>query len=192
MLAWISGQRKRGVRKAGESLYAAVMMQARLPVFYRDLGVPDTVDGRFDLLALHGSLLLARLEAAGDRRGKIVAQAFFDALFRAADRGLRQAGVGDLSVPAHVKRMMKAFKGRYAAYIPALGDSQALAQALRRNLFGTVQEPDMRHLASLAGYAGKTYEFLLNQDIEAIYSGSVLFIEPGRERNAGDGSGMAA
>lgn len=192
MLGWISGRNNRKTRKAAESLYAAVMAQARHPAFYRDFGVPDTVDGRFDLLALHGCLLLARLDGEGDRRGRIVAQAFFDALFRAADRGLRQAGVGDLGVPSHVKRMMKAFKGRYAAYIPALADRKALEQALRRNLFGTVQDPDTRPVAALAAYIDETYKFLLKQDIEDIYSGSVLFVEPDRERSAGDESGMAA
>ena len=55
-------------KKTAESLAAAIAERARAPEFFRDLAVPDTFDGRFDMVALHGWLVLERLEAEGDRR----------------------------------------------------------------------------------------------------------------------------
>ncbi len=117
-----------------DALYAKAVAQARLPVFYADREVPDTVDGRFDLLALHVFLMLHRLGAEG-RKTKRLSQDLFDLMFGDMDRSLREMGVSDMSVGKRVKEMARAFYGRIDAYEPALSDSAKLEEALARNLY---------------------------------------------------------
>lgn len=120
-------------------LLAAVTAAARAPALYGPGRVPDSFDGRFQILSLCGVLALRRLGAAAAQAP--LAQAFTDALFLSFDDGLREAGVGDLSVPKHMKKIGQAFYGRYAAYDAALsaGDRPALAAALSRNIWGEEQ-----------------------------------------------------
>lgn len=122
----------------GAALYAGIVEQARLPAFYAAAGVPDTLDGRFELVSLHAFLLLHRLKREGEA-GARLAQVVVDAMFADMDAALREIGVGDLGVPHRVKRMLSGFRGRIAAYeagLDAPGDG--LAAALRRNLYGTL------------------------------------------------------
>src|SRR5438128_12547656 len=103
------------VREAAELAYRRVVEQARQPGFFLDGGVPDTLDGRFELICLHAFLYLHRLKA--DRpRASPLCQSFFDRMFADFDRSLREMGVGDLSVGKHVKRMARAFYGRILSY----------------------------------------------------------------------------
>jgi cytochrome b pre-mRNA-processing protein 3 len=109
---------------------------AREPALYATVGVPDTVDGRFDLIGLHVFLLIRRLTRLPDP-GAALAQAVFDAMFSDMDVNLRESGVGDLSVGRKVRTMWEAFHGRCAAYQAALdaGDAEALRAALVRNVW---------------------------------------------------------
>jgi cytochrome b pre-mRNA-processing protein 3 len=114
-----------------QTLYDAVVARARAPVFFRDFGVADSIDGRFDMVALHGWLALAQLKAAGDREG---AQGLTDAIFTGFDEALREQGAGDMGLSRKIKAMADAFFGRLKAYDEA-GDDDALAEALARNLY---------------------------------------------------------
>ena len=116
---------------------SAVVEQARRPEFFTRFGVPDTLDGRFELICLHAFLYLHRLKSE-PCRARRVAQRFFDTMFADFDRSLRELGTGDLSVGRQVKRMAEAFYGRIRAYEQGLdGDEDAVAAALDRNLYGT-------------------------------------------------------
>jgi cytochrome b pre-mRNA-processing protein 3 len=118
-------------RRLSERLCAALIERARAPVFFREHGVPDTVDGRFDLLTLHAWLVLERLEAA-DRRD--LAQALTDGLFVRFDEALRDMGAGDMGMGRRMKKMASAFFGRTRAYSAAADDVE-LAAAIERNIF---------------------------------------------------------
>ncbi len=149
--------RRRRFERAGYELYGAAVAAARQPWFYRELGVPDTLDGRFDLVGLHAFLVIRRLSALPPP-GPDVSQAVFDAMFSDMDINLREMGVSDLAVGKRVTAMWEAFHGRAAAYeaalagAPPVGDGDtALAEALARNVWrGQVTLPDgPRRLASL-------------------------------------------
>ncbi len=120
-------------------LYAAVVAEARRPDWYVDGAVPDTLDGRFDMVALVLSLLLLRLEeVTAGNPGHPAAQLSADLADRfIADMegNLREDGISDQAVPRHLGQMMAALGGRLGAYRAARGDPQALAQALQRNLY---------------------------------------------------------
>ena len=113
-----SAQGPTGTSGPAFALYAAAVAAAREPWFYQALGVPDTLDGRFDLVALHAFLLIHRLQAAPDP-GPALAQAVFDAMFSDMDNNLREIGVSDLRVGKRVRAMWEAFHGRAKAYASA-------------------------------------------------------------------------
>src|SRR6185436_12245430 len=122
-------------RRAAEH-YMALVTQARRPEFYESLGVPDTLDGRFDLIVLHASLYVKRMRAAGPA-GQDLAQAVFDSMFDNLDQSLREMGVGDVTLAKKVRAMISAFYGRAVAYDAALADGNkaTLAEALVRNIY---------------------------------------------------------
>jgi cytochrome b pre-mRNA-processing protein 3 len=120
---------------AAAALYARTAEQARAPELFEACGIPDTLDGRFDALALHAALVIDRLRRDPD--GEAMAQAFFDAMFRHLDLTLREIGVQDLGVGRRVKIMAEGFHGRALAYREALaGGGEALSDVLRRNAYG--------------------------------------------------------
>ena len=115
---WLAGfvsTEARARRDSARLLYAAVVARAREPVFYTRFRVPDSLDGRFDMIALHAFLVLRRLKEEG-ADGAALGQALFDVIFSDMDRSLREMGAGDLGVGRRVKRMARGFYGRIAAY----------------------------------------------------------------------------
>ncbi|MEQ1864055.1 MAG: ubiquinol-cytochrome C chaperone family protein [Micropepsaceae bacterium] len=120
----------------GAWIYNALVEQARRPQFYESMEVPDTLDGRFDLIVLHAGLYLPRLKSVR-ADGKALAQATFDQMFANMEQGLRELGNGDMSVPKKIQKMVQAFYGRATAYDAALrgGDLAALRAALHRNVY---------------------------------------------------------
>ena len=169
--------RRRSRPRVAEALYLLLVEQARRPEFYERAGVPDSVDGRFDMIALHGFLLMHRLKAGGGAAGDL-AQAVYDNMFADLDRSLREMGVGDLGVPKQIKRMVRAFHGRVAAYDAALdGDGDELSEALRRNLFGTVS-PEREHVALMAAYLRREAVALAGMPTEELLAGRLAFGPP--------------
>ncbi len=123
--------RSRGRKQAVAGLYAALVGRARAPVFYAELGVPDTVDGRFDLIALHAWLVLDRLRAAGLND---LSQELMNTIFLGFDEGLRELGSGDMGLGKRLKTLADAFYGRLKGYDES-GDAAAMAAAVTRNLY---------------------------------------------------------
>jgi len=150
-----------------EAIYGMIVTQAREPIFYRDLGVPDTVNGRFDLLLLHLWLLLRRLRTVA-QGGTEVSQALFDRFCEDMDDNLREMGVGDQTVPKRMRAFGEAFYGRVQAYDQATETgAEALAQAICKNILNGVGLDQARRLAAYAVAAdaglGKTADPALLQ-----------------------------
>jgi cytochrome b pre-mRNA-processing protein 3 len=178
-MAVFSFFRERPEKTAATALYGAIVSQSRQPEFYSQMGVPDTLDGRFDVLLLNASLAMRRLTGAGARGGK-VSQALFNLMFLDLDHSLREMGVGDLVVPKRIKEMGEAFYGRALAYDKALeaGDREALEAALVRNVFrGGASDG----ASALATYAERAYALLKAQSVEDLCDGRVEFPALGAE-----------
>jgi cytochrome b pre-mRNA-processing protein 3 len=162
---------------AAELAYRRVVEQARQPGFFTDGGVPDTVDGRFELICLHAFLYLRRLKRERPASAAL-AQRFFDVMFLDFDRALREMGTGDLSVSREIKRMAEGFYGRIAAYEEGLAAGDAvLHPALVRNLFGTAAAREGQ-LAAMAGYLRREAAGLDRQDATALLAGEIAFGGP--------------
>ena len=170
LLDWIRRGRLR--RDAAHALYAHVVRQARSPVLYGAYGVPDTLDGRFDLIVVHVHLALRRLRR--ERPGRPLSQALFDVLFADMDRSLREIGVSDHSIGRKMKDMVKAFYGRIAAYDVAFDDPEALAAALLRNVWREAEER-REEARRLAAYVRRQAAFLEGQPLAALERGELLF-----------------
>jgi cytochrome b pre-mRNA-processing protein 3 len=149
-------------RKPEEALAVAVYgrtaRDARMADLFEACGIPDTLDGRFDALALHAALMIDRLRREPD--GEALAQAFFDAMFRHLDLTLREIGVQDLGVGRRIKIMAEGLHGRALAYRAALaGGPDPLVEVLRRNAYGgrppVDSEPVLRLEEHVRGYAGR-------------------------------------
>lgn len=161
---------------AGE-LYMRIVEQSRLPAFFRHGAVPDTLDGRFDLIALHSFLLLYRLRDTG-AEAKDFSQELFNAMFADMDRGLRDLGSSDVRTPKRVKAMVEAFYGRAKAYEDGLtGPGGGLAEALRRNLFRAVEAGEGPS-ALMADYVRREAENLAQQSLPDLIAGRISFGPP--------------
>ena len=175
------------------ALYGMIVAQARTPAFYTGYGVPDTVQGRFDLIVLHLVLVLARLgrdheprprpgRHAEPGRGRsperALGQGLFDAFCRDLDANLREMGVGNLAVPREMRRFGEAFYGRQAAYGEALAaaDDRELEKALARNIFEAAGIDD--RAARLARYARAAAKLLDTVEEDALVAGQLVFPNP--------------
>jgi cytochrome b pre-mRNA-processing protein 3 len=140
-------------------LYSRTAERARDPELFEACGIPDTLDGRFDALALHAALMIGRLQKEPD--GEALAQAFFDAMFRHLDLTLREIGVQDLGVGRRIKIMAEGFHGRALAYREALdGGERTLGEVLRRNAYGGRPPADADKVARLEAHVRAEVERL--------------------------------
>jgi len=165
--------RRRERRAAALAAYGRIVERSRDPIFYVGWGIPDTLDGRFEVLALHTFLVLNRLKREpGD--APAFAQELFDTMFADLDGALREMGAGDLGVGRRVKAMARGLYGRIAAYERGLADEAAMVAALRRNLFGTATA-DEAQLAALSAYARCQAAALAAQPATALLAGALAF-----------------
>jgi cytochrome b pre-mRNA-processing protein 3 len=152
-----------------EAIYGMIVTQAREPSFYQALEVPDTVDGRFDMILLHLWIALSQLEQRDDKE---LSQALFDHFCSDMDANLREMGVGDLTVPKRMRAFGEAFYGRSAAYHRALAEGcEPLAEALNKNIYNGGNIESARRLAA---YVADAKAVLVSGD-EVTQAGGLRF-----------------
>ena len=149
--------RKRTNRVLIEAIYAALVDRARDPVLFQDYGIDDSFEGRFDSLTFFVVLVTRRLKSM-PAPAPDLAQDVIDHVFAQFDRALREAGVGDLTVPKRMKTMAGAFMGRASAYDQALTarNVEALEGALSRNIYAS--NPDKHHKARILAAYGMSFD----------------------------------
>lgn len=178
MVRWFGGVR----RGAGEDhLYARIVALARDPLLFTAGGVPDTLDGRFDALALTLSLVLQRIDGATEQETKAARRAvdrwqgaLVERFVDDMDRSLREMGVGDVSVGRKVRQMATAQSGRHLAYMQALAadDPHALEQALVRNIWRG-EQPASDALATLAAWVTELRGRLRETGLDDLHEGRI-------------------
>ncbi|MBI1685627.1 ubiquinol-cytochrome C chaperone family protein [Caulobacter hibisci] len=163
----------RPARIAGEKLYTAAVAQARSPRFYAELGVRDSLEGRFELFTLHVVLVMERLKGQGEAAGE-TSQAVFDSYVRGLDDAFRQIGVSDTAVGKKMKKLAGAFYGRLKTYDEAfatLPETADLDAALARTVFEERGEGDIVAVSAYVrsardGLAGQSLDDLLNGEVQ--------------------------
>lgn len=157
------------------ALYGTIVAQARTPALYADFGVPDTVEGRFEMIVLHLALVLRHLRA--DERQKAAGQALFDTFCTEMDRALREMGVGDLGVGKRMRKMAEAFYGRAGSYDAGLaaGDAAAISATIGRTLFDEASDP---RAGALAAYAAEIDRALARTPPDALLAADVAWPRP--------------
>ncbi|PWC85886.1 ubiquinol-cytochrome C chaperone [Azospirillum sp. TSH100] len=168
------GSRSRAAAVGG--LFTAIVRQAREPGFYRVLAVPDTLDGRFEMVALHLLLVMRRLKGQGSEAGKL-SQRLYETMVDDFEKSLLEMGAGDSGIARRVKTMARGMAGRIRAYDEALADSDGrrLEVALDNNLYGTVDPVPEGVLAAMAAYVRACAAVLDAQPLESLMTGEVRF-----------------
>jgi len=156
-------------------LYVEIVKQARQPGFYTELGVPDTPDGRFDMVLVHAYLLFRRMKDNHDQTNEL-SQAVFDLMFADMDQNLREMGLGDIGVSHRIKGMIKAFYGRVTVYDEGVAEDgdRRLKEALKRNLYRK-SEPTDDQVSRMARYIYEGIDTLSAQKNTEILIGRVQF-----------------
>ncbi len=158
------------------ALYGAIVAQSRHPAFFTDLGVPDTLEGRFEMVSLHAWLVMRRL-AMGGKPAADFNQGLFDFMFADLDFNLREMGAGDMKVGDRVKDLASHYYGRVGAYdagIAVKDDPSVLESAIDRNLYGSTL-PDPAHVATMARYMRRQLAHLEAFPIDRLLAGQVEF-----------------
>ena len=148
--------------------YRQIAERARRPILFTLYGVPDTIDGRFEMLCLHAYALFHGLKGKG-ADAEALSQAVYDAMFADLDGSLRELGAADLGVGKRIKAMTEALNGRIQAY-----DRDAeLEQAIRRNVYGTVT-PSEDQVRRMAAYLRAIRAALARAPLKDICDGSAI------------------
>lgn len=166
--------RPRPARSVGRALYARAVAQSREPGLYSELGVPDTVEGRFEAYSLHVVLLLDRLRGEGEAAAEI-SQALFDTYVKGLDEALREMGVGDLSVGRKMRKLGEAFYGRCKSYegaLAALPDEAPLQALIARTVYA---EADASAAPRLVAYVLAQRAALAALPLERLLGGDVAW-----------------
>lgn len=165
------------LRHTARQLYGSSVTASRAPEFYVSCGVPDTAEGRFEMLILHLFLVQERLKAAGEA-GAGVGRALAEEFVAEMDNALREMGVGDMGIPRRVKQAAEAYNGRLIAYEKAAAEADlaALQAALSRNVYaGTAPEFGP---GTLLSYVRAAREAVRAQSTDAIVNGVIAFPAP--------------
>ncbi|MCC7305257.1 MAG: hypothetical protein IT558_03245 [Alphaproteobacteria bacterium] len=169
-------RKKNPYEAAARKVYAALLEYIRHPAFYREMGVPDSFTGRFDLMLMHIFLVMERFRAEAPDFN----QALFDATFFDMDQTLREMGIGDMGVPKRMRRMMKAFNGRMHAYSEGF-QKDDLDTVLRRNLYGTITNPDEKFVQEMKIHMKQCSDILANVSLADACEGRPVFPSFGEE-----------
>ncbi|HAA91305.1 MAG TPA: ubiquinol-cytochrome C chaperone [Rhodospirillaceae bacterium] len=160
------------------ALYHRIVEQARRPEFFDAFAVPDTANGRFDMIVLHCYCVMRRLKKSPE--GYDLSQMLATVLVDDLDRNLREMGVGDLSVGKKVKRIAEGFYGRLDAYDAAFEETEdeALSEALRRNIYSSLDDPPTDGVAAMVSYFRREVAAVDEVDLERLALGEVTFGAP--------------
>ncbi|GHB36612.1 ubiquinol-cytochrome c chaperone [Pseudovibrio japonicus] len=163
-----------------KTTYERIVAQARLPVFYEHYGIPDTSEGRFEMIVLHAFCVFHRLRGE-DKAARKFAQAVFDYFFQDMDQSMRELGIGDEGVRKRVRIMVESFYGRTSSYMDALDnkDNDALFEAFVRNIYG--ERGEAVAIRALVHYMNDAVEGLAALSTKQILAGDVKFVAPKTE-----------
>jgi len=159
------------------NFYFKIVNVSRNKKFYKNLSVPDTLDGRFDLLVLFSVITIYFISKFGTK-GQYFSQALFDKIFLDLDLTLRELGAGDAGVHIKIKNMVNSFMGRQKVYCRCLekNDFILLNEALIKNVYRNVKSfndsPE-----KLTNYCQKIYNSFIKENEDYFFLDQIKFPE---------------
>lgn len=174
MLNWL--RRNAELRQRGQDLYERIVAQARLPEFYSVAKVPDTMEGRFEMIVLHLFIVLDRLKNEG-AVGQKLGQRIMEHLVADMDDAMRQIGIGDMGVPRRIQKTAAAMRERIRDYDAAIGEmGGSLQEALAAHIYRSASSEGRAE--KLAAYLRAVRSELRGQASDQIRMGRVSFPQP--------------
>lgn len=161
-------KQKNPYEQPARSVYGALLTHIRQPVFYEELAVPDTFEGRFDVLVLHVFMVMEHMLV--HEKGEVFNQTLFDVMFADMDQALREMGKGDMGVPKQMRAMMLGFNGRVHAYQDAFGDDEKRAAVIAKNIYNT---QDSDSAKKMSNYSALAMRHVKAQSQENILAGTL-------------------
>ena len=177
-------KKNKDVKKLSGILYKFIVEQARTKAFYLDLKVPDTIDGRFELIVLHFYLLERRLDKK-IKKDQLIYKEILEIMYKDFDMSLREMGVGDLSVGKKIYHMTEAFSGRLFAYrkFSKKKNINVIRATIKRNIYGTIKDIDEKYVKIIKSYIFDSMDFLDKIKIDKVSENSAIFLDLNRYIN---------
>ena len=162
-------------------LYKLIVEQARSKQFYLSLKVPDTIDGRFELIVLH-FFLLERILDKEIEKDQLIYKEILEIMYKDFDMSLREIGVGDLSVGKKIYHMTEAFSGRLVAYrkFNNKKNFNIIGSTIKRNIYGTLENIDIKYVEIIKLYVIDSMKFIKKSQIYKVSENSSIFIDLNR------------
>ena len=163
------------------TLYKLIVEQSRIKEFYLNLKIPDTIDGRFELIILHFFLLERTLDKE-IKKDQLIYKELLEIMYKDFDMSLREIGVGDLSVGKKIYQMTEAFSGRLFAYRKFNNKKNfgSMGITIKRNIYGTVNNVDAKNIEIIKSYIIDSMEVIDKSTIYKISENSSIFIDLNR------------
>ena len=168
MLTWFTQRAKR--KANAHNLYGSIVALSREPAIYDTLNVPDTTEGRFEILVLHIFVCLERMNG----KAAPLAQDIVNLFFADMDTTSRELGVGDMVVPKKMRKLAAIYEDRIMAYKSAVAHTNGniLSNALLETVFGG-EEASVSSARALRSYVGQLRQNLSKHPLEDLMAGRI-------------------
>ena len=175
--------KNKSILELSNKIYKLIIKQSRINFFYTDLQVPDTVDGRFELIVLHFFFIDNAFKREIKNHDDIYKE-LLEIMYKDFDMSLREMGVGDLSVGKKIYHMTEALSGRIVAYRDVAKKSKTkIKNSLKKNVYGTVKSVNENHLNELVEYFLDSIKYINDVAIDNISKNNAIFLDLNRYIN---------
>jgi len=172
--------KNKNIVELSNQIYKLIIKQARIKLFYTKLNIPDTIDGRFELIVLHFFFIDNALNKEVEYYDKIYKE-ILEIMYKDFDMSLREMGVGDLSVGKKIYHMTEAFSGRIVAYRAASKKNKTeVIKSLKKNVYGTTKNINKDQLNILAEYFLGSLKIINNNTIDNVKKNNAIFLDLNR------------
>ena len=168
--------KKAKLKNTTTQLYHNIVEQARLPIFYRELSVEDSIDKRFEMIVIHMFIVLNVLKNSNNNDIIQVSQMLFDTMFEDMEASLREQGIGDMGIPRRVKKMINKFYDRIFTYERAI-QNKSVNTTVNEILYGNSKKTQKK--ADIIGnYIIKQINNISSQKIQDLMIGAIFWSKP--------------
>ena len=168
--------KNKNIKNISFLIYKKIVLHSRNKIFYTYLKVPDTLNGRFDIIVMHFYFVhtvLFKQELPSNN----IYDELLKVMYKDFDSNLREIGVGDLSVGKKIYQMSEAVAGRVNAYNKAKKNKELLYKTISRNIYGLKKNIDKKTKLSMLRYFLISLDNIKSKNLDDIKENSVIFFD---------------